>query len=175
MSNTAIRRTTAVLGVFLAISFWPASKFKETRALAEAQYRSAARGNDEARLIKAAVDDLPRKSRLAEPLKDALSRTVATLNEEKDSHRVTITAISTAGGASVPGASGSDALSLYSFAEPVPGVGSLKRIRIAMKGSYRGYDQFAEFLDLIKSMPIALSSLGMEKNNFELTLDIYGT
>ena len=126
-------------------------------------------------LVHRELAAFPAEKILAVSVNDALARTISAIKSGTAARLVSVTALAPAQGAtSATGAALGDLKSIAGLTEKVAGVGGLKRVSVQMKGSYRNYEHFIGLLDDLHQLPAVLREFSVDRNNFEIVLDVYG-
>lgn len=157
-----------LLGLGL-ISLLLAHHQQQRLAAAQAHLRPA--GQVQARLQR--MNDLL-KTRMtpgvapARPLRETVPVVLARLRDV-DRYDVRIAAISSGAG------DASDGQAIDRLAAALPGSLQLKRIRLRVTGHYRRYYGLLQYLDQLDTLPAAIDSIQIDKDQLVFSVEIYGT
>jgi hypothetical protein len=175
MSNTLMRKALLPLLILLAASIWTAFELKPGLEAARNEHSVAEAQLARVQRVHRELDAFPADTIPAVSVNDALARTISTIKSGTVARLVAVTALAPAQGAtSATGATFGDLKSVAGLTESVAGVGGLKRVSLQMKGSYRNYEHFIALLDDFKQLPAALREFSVDRNSFEMVLDVYG-
>lgn len=97
----------------------------------------------------------------------AVSQALAVFHESRVAHQVSISSITPVKG------TGAAKLAVADISEPIKST-DVRLARLVVRGSYADYEHFLAYLTLVRSAGIAIGSLNVNQNNFELGVRIYG-
>lgn len=102
------------------------------------------------------------------PINTVLAGIAHSLREAKLTHRVVVHTIMSGE------ALGSGTRLVSEMTTPVPEAPSVRKATLNIKGRYSDYEQFKSFLGDFKNLPVGVTKLKVEGNNFEAQLALYG-
>jgi hypothetical protein len=97
----------------------------------------------------------------------AVSYALLSLQAMQDTHRISLGSI-TAGKSSGRGKTLADSSEKL-------GSANLNAIRLLVKGTYKEYEGLTGFIETVRTMPVTITHIKVDRNSFELGLRIYGT
>ena len=175
MSNTLMRKALLPLLILLAASIWAACELKPGLEAARSEHSVAEAQLARVQRVHRELGAFPADTIPAVSLNDALARTISAIKSGTAARLVAVAALAPVQGAtSTAGATFGDLKSIAALTESVAGVSGLKRVSVQMKGSYRNYEHFVALLDDFEQLPAALREFSVDRNSFEMVLDIYG-
>jgi hypothetical protein len=104
----------------------------------------------------------------ARPLSETVPTVLAHLRDA-GRYDVTIAAISSGPGGAV------DGQEIDRLAAPLPGSLQLKQTRLRVTGRYRRYEGLLQYLDQLDTLPAAIDSIQVDRDQLVFSVEIYGT